>query len=473
MKLFIGLLIVLISAKLNAFVIYEGTKIWNQESITFYFSDGTENQKAEVRKFAKLWQRYTGIKFEYTNKKPPRLSFKKHYEISFKGGSNESTQGAINGTILLGNLSDDVIFRKTTILHEFGHMLGLAHEHQRADRPNSLNNKDLIQACILNQKQPRAWCKENLNNVSQSDVFIKSDYDPDSIMHYKLHNVTGDNIKLRDNLPKSNNNTLSYTDKYYIAMLYNQDISDKTLLNMHNQDLWNQEKFESSEKLKTENAILNLSTSSCKPLNKEQQSKDGKYCNGGFMIIGSDDFSFPVEEFNGCHSNYTYIKNIMDNNKLCQLSAQQLKQKRNLWSHQFSQFGQCKRLEINEKNKQEYFCKEGYSFVTKDNSMIGNKTICYNSKESAYDAMIENNVCNMTDQDFRMYQHNQNNLLKKQLKTKHCQVVKKEYKRINCPKDFDYTIIDLDNTEIPINDKCFANQYQAINAMNEITICHS
>ncbi len=473
MRIFLGLLFLLISANLNAFVIYEGTRIWNQESITLYFLDGTDQQQSEVKKYAKLWQRYTGIKFKYTSKKPSLLSFKKHYEISFKGNSNESTQGAINGIIHLGNLSDDVIFRKTTILHEFGHMLGLAHEHQRVDRPISLNNKDLINACIENQKQSREWCKENLNSVSRAEVFINSDYDPNSIMHYKLHNVTGDNIELLDDLPDSNNNTLSYTDKYYIALLYNQEISDKVLEKMHKQDLWNQEKFEIAAKKETENAILNLSTSSCKPLKKDKQTKDGKYCDDGFMVVGTDDYSFPNDDFNGCHSNFAYVKKILDTNELCQLSKQQLKQKREIWSQHFSQYGLCKRLEINQKNNQEYFCKEGYSFVTLDNNMIGNRTMCYNSKESAYEAMKENKVCNMTNLDFKIYQRIQNTSFKKQLKTKHCQVVNKVYKRINCPKDFDYTIMNLENTEKPINDKCFANQYQAINAMKDIVFCHN
>jgi hypothetical protein len=364
-----------------------------------------------------------------------------------------------------------VIFRKTTILHEFGHMLGLAHEHQRADRPLSLNNKKLIDSCIENQKQSREWCKENLNNVSQAKVFIQSDYDKNSIMHYKLHNVTGKNTDLLVELPESRNNTLSYTDKYYIAMLYNQDISDKLLKKMHKQDLWNQEKFELAAKLETEFAILNLSTDSCKPLKKGKQTKDGKYCNNGFMIIGADDLSFPDDDFDGCHNNYAFVKNIMDNNELCQLSDAQLKLKRENWSEQFSQFGQCKRLDANIKNNQEYFCNEGYSFVSNDNNMIGEKTICYNSIESVFEAMQQNEICNMNDSKFKDYQKYQKELIKKQLKTQNCQVVNKTYKTVKCPKDYQYTIMNSEKPEKPINEKCFANQYQAINAMKDIAFC--
>ncbi len=471
MKFIFILIVLFITTKSSAFVVYEGVKIWNQDSITFYFMNGTDQEQAEVKKFAKLWQRYTGMQFKYTTIKPNRFGFKKYYSISFKGGKNESNQGAINGTIHLGNLSDDVIFRKATILHEFGHMLGLGHEHQRLDRPTILNNNALINACIQNQEQSKEWCDENFNDVSRTEVFVQSDYDFNSIMHYKLANVTGKDSDLLDDLPDSDNNTLSYTDKYYIAMLYNQTISDKTLKNMHKQDLWNQKKFELAAQIENENAILNLSTSSCKALKQNDQSEDGKYCDGGYMVIGIDDYSFPDDSFKECHKSFAAIKNIMDENKLCHLSPFQLRNNRKAWSQQFSKHGQCKRLDTNVKNKQEYFCTQGYSFVTKDNQMIGNKTNCYHSQESVFTAMQENEVCNMNDLDYRIYQRLQKAELQKDLKSKNCQVVNKTYDRVNCPKDFDYTIIQKGNSERPINDKCFASQYQAINAMKKIKIC--
>jgi hypothetical protein len=473
LKKFTLFLLLIWVATSKSFVFYEDTKIWNQESITFHFLDGTEKQKNEVKQFAQLWQKYIGIKFLFKNTKPSAFSFQKYYKITFKGGSNQSTRGAINGTIHLGNLSDDIIFRKSTILHEFGHMLGLGHEHQRDDRPTSLNNKQLILNCINSQNQPRAWCEENLSNIMTEEVFIESKYDSLSIMHYALKNIVGENTGLLDYLPDTGANTLSYTDKYYIAMLYNQNISDKTLEQMHKQDLWSQQKFERSENAKKEKTILNLQSKSCKTLSYKDQSVDGKFCESGFMIIGKDNLSFPDSDFKICSNNYKKIKEKIESHPYCHLSQRQLAHKRQQWSDEFSVYGQCTRLDSNIKNKQEFFCKEGYSFVTKNNDMIGGKTECFSSQESAYNAMQENTVCNMNDLEYRRYESLLKKNVKSQMITKHCKIVTKKYKNINCPIDFDYTIIDRELDTKPLNNQCFASKYQAINAMKSMPFCQS
>ena len=467
-KLF--LLIILVTNSSQAFVFYEDTKIWNQENITFYFLDGNRQQQAEVKKFAKLWERYTGIKFKYTNSKPSFFNFKKHYKITFKGSANESTRGAINGVIHFGNLSDDIIFRKTTILHEFGHMLGLGHEHQRTDRPGSLNDSSLLDLCVSNQNQSKSWCKDNLLNQYKSEVFIESDYDEKSIMHYKMDNITG---QKNHNKPViwRNKNSLSYTDKYFIAMLYNQNISDSILENMHKQDLWQQQKFEMQANKDKQKTIMGLSSSSCKPLMQETQSDDGKYCSTGFMVIGKDGYGLPGKEFMTCHNSFKSINKIIKSHQLCQLSYNQLSNKRQLWRNQNAHYGNCKRLDTNKKNNQEYFCTEGFSFVTIDNNMIGDKTICLGSEQSAFEAMQQSPVCNLDPADYSTYQRKAKYKLNRRMKTDSCQVVKKKYNRINCPNDYDYTIIDLDQTDIPINNKCFASKYQAINSMEKMNFC--
>ncbi len=465
MRVFIFVLVFL-STQVNAFVFYEDTRIWNRDSITFYFLDGTPQQQSEVKQFAKLWERYTGIKFVYVNEKPGFFNFKQFYTISFKGSSNQSSVGRVNGEIQLGELSDNIVYRKSTILHEFGHMLGLSHEHQRQDRPDFLNSTKVLEQCKRQQVKSKSWCYNNILEQNFNEVFVESEYDLDSIMHYDLHTITGDD-KYKDN-----NHSLSYIDKYFIAMLYNQNISDKTLKKMHQQDLWEQQKFELKADKDREKNIMKLSTSSCKPLAYPNKSKDGKYCESGFMIIGSDDYSLPNPEFKTCYISLKQITKKIQQHPLCQLTRNQLAYKRKSWSDGFQSFGNCKRLDTNKRNNQEFYCTKGFSYVTKNNDLIGDKTKCYGSEESAYEAMKSDKICNLSKTEFNEYQRQQTIAQKRKLTSKYCQVVKKKYQNISCPKGFDYTIVEKDYTDEPINSKCFASTHQAINAMGNLRYCH-
>ncbi len=66
------------------------------------------------------------------------------------------------------------------ILHEFGHALGLEHEHQRSDFWEVLQN---LLAYKL-KKLPDA-CDEHLRFPFEEGVTrFQTEYDPNSIMHY-------------------------------------------------------------------------------------------------------------------------------------------------------------------------------------------------------------------------------------------------------------------------------------------------
>jgi hypothetical protein len=80
-------------------------------------------------------------------------------------------------------------------------------------------------------------------------------------------------------------------------------------------------------------------------------------------------------------------------------------------------------------------------------------------------------VCAMDTIEYRMYQYRFKKGFDKKLSTKNCKVVSKKYENINCPDDFNYTIVNHSNNSHPINNKCFANKYQAINAMQRISEC--
>ncbi len=83
---------------------------------------------------------------------------------------------------------------EATVLHEFGHALGMQHEHQhpKADIPW---NKPAVYDFYLSAYQ---WSKEevdhNLFKLLEDKLTRTTVYDPTSIMHYPISNelTTGD-----------------------------------------------------------------------------------------------------------------------------------------------------------------------------------------------------------------------------------------------------------------------------------------
>ena len=77
---------------------------------------------------------------------------------------------------------------KATILHEFGHALGLQHEHQHPDAPSQYTSEKLLDH--LKNHPPKLGNNETLEGyitTNWSPAFsasTKCEYDRDSIMHY-------------------------------------------------------------------------------------------------------------------------------------------------------------------------------------------------------------------------------------------------------------------------------------------------
>ena len=82
--------------------------------------------------------------------------------------------------------------QKSLVLHEFGHVLGLEHEHQRSDFWKVLAEKDENEVCrfIVGEDEMRSGnygnraCDEHFRAPWQVGGSMQSKYDPESIMHY-------------------------------------------------------------------------------------------------------------------------------------------------------------------------------------------------------------------------------------------------------------------------------------------------
>ena len=81
----------------------------------------------------------------------------------------------------LRNGSDD--YKRYVVMHEFGHALGLEHEHQRPDFWDAIRNYISIDK-MERDKDLQGNCQWLENMKLKSNDLKCSSYDADSIMHY-------------------------------------------------------------------------------------------------------------------------------------------------------------------------------------------------------------------------------------------------------------------------------------------------
>lgn len=139
----------------------------NGYELKIAFADGNQWQQGEVQKYAVEWCQWANLSFKFVIQ-PPYDIF-----ISFQAGSSWS---------LLGTPLQSY---RATILHEFGHALGMTHEHQNPEK-NLHWNAQAVYAFYA--QPPNNWdaTKVNFNSLSNvtGRVFSNHYLDEKSIMLY-------------------------------------------------------------------------------------------------------------------------------------------------------------------------------------------------------------------------------------------------------------------------------------------------
>ena len=120
----------------------------------------------------------------------------------------------IRGTTLNLSVQKDHKRFQNTVLHEFGHALGLEHEHQHPDNDIAWDLENLI-AYGRKKGLSAAFIQDNyLRKISRTGALI-GPYDPGSIMHYRIPaGLT------QQNLTNAGSDTLSEGDIALIAKAY-------------------------------------------------------------------------------------------------------------------------------------------------------------------------------------------------------------------------------------------------------------
>jgi len=196
-------------------------RLWpNGSVLLFAFLDGEPALQWTVAKCAAEWTRFANLRFVFTDdpNAPNRISFSKPGSwatLATDALSVPMDQPTINFGWL--NSKSPVEEIRRVVLHEFGHVLGLVHEHQV---PGSAIpwNRDAVVRYFSGPPNNLTLQQIELTifQTYPADYFpVPKEFDPASIMAYQIPDEFTDG-KLHIGL----NQVLSEKDKGFVAALY-------------------------------------------------------------------------------------------------------------------------------------------------------------------------------------------------------------------------------------------------------------
>ncbi len=204
------------------------------QKIRVKFLDGDEFLKSKIRLYSQVWEQFANVDFVFVESGTAeiRVSFatekgaswslvgknSEDWSVVKKGNSTETVSGNFGASMNFGwfnSKTDDAEFRRTT-LHEFGHALGLLHEHQNGNR-NFEWNKPVVLNYYVNQL---GWSPDQVENAlfkryGDGTIYSNRAYDNLSVMHYSV-----DASFTKSGVAVGYNTNLSAGDKAIIAEMY-------------------------------------------------------------------------------------------------------------------------------------------------------------------------------------------------------------------------------------------------------------
>lgn len=176
----------------------------------------SDKAKEYVKKNINLWQPHINLKLNFisTLDGDIRISGKESNEGSWSLVGTQAKTHPIDKPTLHIDLIQTPDLLNQTIRHEFGHALGLEHEHQHPDHTINWDTKKLY-AETGKVGLTRGETDKNFLTTLSLDTTTRSLYDPASIMHYKVPaGVTTDGREV------TFNEGISEHDKRFITSLY-------------------------------------------------------------------------------------------------------------------------------------------------------------------------------------------------------------------------------------------------------------
>lgn len=185
-------------------------KPWmNGSTLHVRFMDGTTREKAIAQEQARWWMEVANIRFVFDNARNAEIRIKfDENDGAWSYIGTDCRQIPVNRpTMNLGFLDGG------TAAHEFGHAIGLAHEHQNPEGGIVWNEEVVIRELA---KPPNCWdeatTRHNVLNKYSADQILGTEFDPDSIMLYFFPASW-----TRNGIGTKQNDVLSRIDKEFVA----------------------------------------------------------------------------------------------------------------------------------------------------------------------------------------------------------------------------------------------------------------
>jgi hypothetical protein len=195
-------------------------KLWKPgETLKIYFFGGQDTRTHRVTDYAKIWSKHCSIKFQ-----PTMIIEEAQIRVGFQAPSSWSYIGTDalgvpknEPTINFGWLDEKLPEPdyKQVVLHEFGHVLGLIHEHQSPIAKINWNKPYVYWYFWQHHNWTQAEVDRNIFHEFEKKSTQHSTLDKESIMGYYIPSKFTE-----DGQEFSQNYVLSKIDEEYIGKLY-------------------------------------------------------------------------------------------------------------------------------------------------------------------------------------------------------------------------------------------------------------
>lgn len=172
--------------------VVERFKLWEiGRRLRVKFLDGVAEVQEKVAAVAKQWEAVANITFEFVSRGPSeiRVSFAEEGFSWSTVGTDALTVPSRKPTMNYGWLEPTTSEREyqRVVLHEFGHSLGMVHEHQNPAALGQIPwDKPKVYAYYAEQDWSRDDVDSNIFDVYAEDSTNHSAFDPTSIMQYAV-----------------------------------------------------------------------------------------------------------------------------------------------------------------------------------------------------------------------------------------------------------------------------------------------